>query len=100
MNPTVRTKNATVTPIAAAATALASNPARVGFIIQNLGTNPLFVKYGAGASASDFTVVLRASTVQDDGTGGIDSSDGTVIYTGEITTAGTSPRYTVTELAP
>ena len=99
MNPTVRTQNATVTPITASATALALNPARVGFLIQNLGTNPLFVKYGAGASASDFSVVLRGSSVQDDGTGGVLTGDAT-IYTGIITTAGTLPRYTATELAP
>ncbi len=99
MNPTVRTQNATVTPIASAATALASNPARVGFLIQNLGTNPLFVKYGASASSSDFSVVLRGSSVQDDGTGGVITGDAT-IYTGIITIAGTTPRYAATELAP
>ncbi len=100
MNPTVRTQNATVTPIASAATALASNPARVGFMIQNLGTNTLFVKYGAGATTSDFSVVLKVSSVADDGTGGILTSADTAVYTGIITVAGTSPRYSVTELAP
>jgi hypothetical protein len=99
MNPTVRTSKATVTPITSATIALASNPARVGFILQNLGTNPLFVKYGTGASTSDFSFVLRGSTVQDDGTGGITTADSS-LYTGIITVAGTSPRYTVTELAP
>lgn len=100
MNPTVRTQSATVTPLASAATALASNPARVGFMIQNLGTNPLFVKYGASATSSDFSVVLKGSTVQDDGTGGVLTSADTAVYTGIVTTAGTTPRYAVTELAP
>jgi hypothetical protein len=100
MNPTVRTQNATVTPVASATTALASNPARVGFILQNLGTNPLFVKYGASATSSDFSVVLKGSTVQDDGTGGVLSSADTAVYSGVVTIAGTSPRYSVTELAP
>ena len=99
MNPTVRTQNATVTSIASSTTALAANPARVGFILQNLGTNPLFVKYGSGASTSSFSVVLKVSSVQDDGTGGVITGDST-IYTGIITIAGTSPRYSVTELAP
>jgi len=99
MNPTVRTQNATVTPIASAATALAANSKRVGFILQNLGTNPLFVKYGSAGSSSDFSVVLKGSSVQDDGTGGVITADST-LYTGIITIAGTSPRYTVTELAP
>jgi hypothetical protein len=100
MNPTVRTQNATVTPVASAATALAANPARVGFMLQNLGTNTLFVKYGAGATTSDFSVVLKVSSVADDGTGGILTSADTAVYTGIITVAGTSPRYSVTELAP
>lgn len=100
MNPTVRTKNATVTPIASAATALAANPARVAFMLQNLGTNALFVKYGTGATTSDFSVVLKASTGQDDGTGGVLTSADTAVFTGAITIAGTSPRYSVTELAP
>lgn len=100
MNPTIRTQNATVTPLASATTALASNPARVAFMLQNLGTNALFVKYGAGASASDFSVVLKASTGQDDGTGGIITSADTAVFTGIISIAGTTPRYAVTELAP
>lgn len=100
MNPTVRTRNATVTPVASATTALASNPARVGFMLQNLGTNALFVKYGTGASTTDFSVVLKASTGQDDGTGGIITSADTAVYTGIITIDGTTPRYSVTELAP
>jgi len=100
MNPTVRTQSATVTPIASAATALASNSARVGFMIQNLGTNPLFVKYGSGATSSDFSIVLRGSSVADDGTGGVLTSADTAVYTGIITIAGTSPRYAATELAP
>ncbi len=100
MNPTVRTQNATVTPIASNATALASNKARVGFMIQNLSTNPLFIKYGTEASTTDFSVVLRGSTVQDDGTGGVLTSADTAVYTGVITIAGTTPRYSVTELAP
>jgi hypothetical protein len=69
-------------------------------MLQNLGTNALFVKYGAGASTTDFSVVLRASTGQDDGTGGVLTSADSAVYTGLITVAGTSPRYSVTELAP
>lgn len=100
MNPTVRTQNATVTAVASATTALASNKARIGFVLQNLGTNPLFVKYGSSATSSDFTVVLKGSSVQDDGTGGVLTAADTAVYTGVVTIAGTSPRYTVTELAP
>jgi hypothetical protein len=100
MNPTVRTQNANTPSIASAATALAANPARVGFSIQNLGTNPLFVLYGAGATSSVFHVVLKGSSVQDDGTGGVATMAEGSIYTGIVTIAGTSPRYTVLEMAP
>ncbi len=92
--------NATNTPaIASAATALAANARRTQWSIQNLGTNPLFVRLGSGATSSVFHVVLKGSTVQDDGTGGIMSQDVGAIYCGEVTIAGTSPRYTVLEMS-
>lgn len=86
------------TGIASAATALVSNPSRGAFMIQNLGQNPLFVKLGSGASSSDFTVVLKAATANDDGTGGTLAMEDGVVYTGIITIAGTSPRYVATDL--
>lgn len=100
MNPTVRTKNANTPAIASAATALPANEKRVGFSIQNLGTNPLFVLLGSGATTSVFHYVLRAGTGNDDGTGGILSFADSAVYTGVVTVAGTSPRYTVLEMAP
>lgn len=84
--------------IQSSATALAANSQRGAFIIQNLGTNALFVRLGDGASTTVFTVVLKAGTGQDDGTGGTLSMEQTTMWTGIITVAGTSPRYTVTEL--
>lgn len=92
--------NATNTPeIASAATALAANARRTQWSIQNLGTNPLFVRLGASASSTVFHVVLKGATVQDDGTGGIMSQDVGAIYCGVISIAGTSPRYTVLEMS-
>lgn len=88
----------TTTGIVSTATALASNPARGAFMIQNLGMNPLFVNLGASASTTVFTVVLKAATANDDGTGGVLSMEDGVVYTGVITIAGTSPRYVATEL--
>ena len=91
--------NATNTPgIASDATALAANPRRTQWSIQNLGTNPLFVRLGSGASSTVFHVVLKGATIQDDGTGGIMSQDVGAIYCGLISIAGTSPRYTVLEM--
>lgn len=97
MNP--RPTTAVNTPaIASAATALAANPNRLGWQIQNLGTNPLFVLLGSGASTTVFHAVLKGGTGNDDGLGASMSDTAGTIYTGIITIAGTSPRYTVLEL--
>jgi hypothetical protein len=69
-------------------------------MIQNLGTNPLFVRMGAGASSSVFHIVLKAAAGNDDGSGGSYSQTEGAVYTGEISIAGTSPRYTILEIAP
>lgn len=83
--------------IASATTALAANPGRVGLFIQNLGQNPLFVKWGASASTTVFNVVLSAGTANDNGTGGSFSFEGPQVFTGLVTIAGTGPRYVITE---
>lgn len=91
---------ATNTPaISSDPTALAANPTRSAWSVQNLGQNELFVRLGAGASTSLFHVVLKKGTANDDGTGGIASQSGPVVYSGIITIAGTSPRYTVLEMS-
>lgn len=96
-----QTGAASSTPsIASAATALASNPARRHWCIQNLGTNPLFVRLATGASATVFDFVLKAGVANDDGLGGVATSGEGLVYTGIITIAGTSPRYTSAEIAP
>jgi hypothetical protein len=87
--------------IASSTTALADSAGRrISWSIQNLGTNALFVLRGAGASTTVFHQVLKGGTGNDDGSGGFMSEEAGVIYTGIITIAGTSPRYTVMELAP
>jgi hypothetical protein len=84
--------------IASATTALAANPVRGAWMIQNLGQNALFVRLGTGASTSVFHVVLKAGSANDDGTGGTFAQENGIIWTGIVSIAGTSPRYTVTEL--
>ena len=79
--------------LTAAGTALAAQPARMSYKIQNLGQNPLFVKEGASASTSDFSYVLAAGSGNDDGTGGSYDHGSDQVYTGIITVAGTSPRF-------
>ena len=79
-------------------TALASNPARVAWNIQNLDTGVLYVCLGGTASASVFHVVLKGGTGAKDGTGGTIGQETGVVYTGAITvfSAGT-PSYVVLE---
>ena len=98
---TFSTQNAnTPSILTSAGTALASNPNRIAWSIQNLGTNPLFVLRGSGASTTVFHTALRGATSNDDGTGGSISEEAGTIYSGIITVAGTSPRFVVTEIAP
>jgi len=84
--------------IASATTALVENASRALFMIQNLGTNVLFVRLGAGASSTVFHFALKGGTGNDDGLGGSFVTESSIIWTGEVSIAGTSPRYTVMEL--
>lgn len=83
--------------VTSAGTALAVNQYRGSWSIQNLGTNPLFVLLGSGASSTVFHWVLKGSTIADDGTGGSVAQEAGTLYTGIITVAGTSPRFVVME---
>ncbi len=86
--------------VTSAGTALVANPARIGWAIQNVGTNPLFVLLGSGATSSVFHFVIKGGTGDSDGLGGsLSFFDGT-IYDGIITVAGTSPKFVVLEVAP
>lgn len=94
------TSSSNTPSIASATTALAANTSRIGWQIQNLGVNPLFVLLGTSASTTVFHSVLKGGTGNDDGLGGSLSQMNGVIFTGIISIAGTAPRYTVTEMAP
>lgn len=93
-----QTSQANIPTVATSTTALASNPQRIGWSIQNQGTNPLFVLLGSGATTSVYHVVLKASTGAADGSGGIFTQPVGTVYTGIVTIAGTSPSYTVLEM--
>lgn len=84
--------------IASAATAIAANANRKAWSIQNLGTNVLFVRLGTGATTSIFHYCIKGGSGNDDGTGGSVSQTDGVVFTGEISIAGTSPRYVVSEM--
>lgn len=96
----VSTQNISVPTIASAATALAANGARIGWGIQNVGTNPLFVLMGSGATSSVYHKVLKGGTGNSDGLGGSLDYTGPTVYSGIITIAGTAPLYVVYEIAP
>lgn len=85
--------------ILSSATALAANSARGAWGIQNVGTNPLFVRLGSGASDTVFHKVLKGGSGAKDGLGASwDFDAGGTMYTGIVTVAGTSPSYVVVEL--
>ena len=71
------------------AAALAANPSRRRWGIQNSGTNPLTVTFDSGV------VILAPCTSQDDGRGGSITDD---LWRGAVTVDGTSIRYNVYEI--
>lgn len=95
-----QTQAANTPSIASAATAIAANTNRIGWSIQNQTTNTLYVLLGTGASTTVFHFSLKAATGANDGSGGSITQMGPAVYNGIITIAGTSPGYTVLEMAP
>lgn len=83
--------------VTVAGQALPANPARGCALIQNLGTNPLFVYMGTGASTTVFTLILKAASGTDDGSGGVWSMESATMWRGVITVAGTSPRFVASD---
>lgn len=85
--------------ITTAGTIIAANTKRKGFMIQNVGTDAVFIRFGGTASSSVFHVVLKGGTGDSDGNGGSFSQmDGGLVYKGLISMAGTTPKVVVTEL--
>ena len=74
--------------------AIQANLNRTDFQIQNQGTNVLYMKFGTGATTTNYDMILTGCSVAANGTGGFYSNSG---YTGIVSVAGTSPSYTITE---
>jgi hypothetical protein len=91
----IHARTGTITP-ASGATVLAAYDDRRCVIIQNLGTNTLYVKFGEAATTASYDVILKAGSANDDALGGIISYD-VLSYTGPISVAGTTPRLTATD---
>lgn len=102
MKQTITTVSKTNTPsVLTGATALtdAGPVGRAGFQIQNVGTNPLRVCLGGTASGTVYHFVLKGGTGDGDGLGASFSMFGPCVFQGVVTVDGTSPKYTVLELA-
>lgn len=78
-------------------TVIAANQSRVGWGIQNTGTNPIFLLMGAGATTSVFHKILKGGSADNDGLGAsYEQLDG-VVYRGAVSVAGTTPKCVITE---
>lgn len=77
---------------------IAANSNRKGWMIQNVGTNALFVRFGTGASETVFHAVLKGGTGDSDGNGGSISQMGGLVFQGIISATGTTPKMVITEL--
>lgn len=80
------------------ATGIAANPDRAGWTIQNVGTNPLFIRLGGTASSTVYHYVLKGGTGDSDGLGALVGQTTGTVFTGAISVAGTSPKYVVMEI--
>ena len=80
------------------ATGIPSNADRAGWSIQNVGTNPLFVRLGGTASSTVYHYILKGGTADNDGLGALIAQTTGTVFTGAISVAGTSPKYVVTEI--
>lgn len=63
---------------------LNKNLARRGMLLQNIGTVPVYVYFGAGASLTQVSVILAPDTSAGNGSGGVFST-GILIVTDQIT---------------
>lgn len=85
--------------ITTAGVIIAANAKRKGFMIQNVGTNTIFIRLGGTASSTVFHIALKGGTEDSDGTGGsFGQIDGGLVFKGLISMAGTTPKVVVTEL--
>lgn len=77
---------------------LSSKENRIGWSIQNQGTNVVYVCLGTGASSTQLHYALKGSTLATDGTGGSISFFSGAVYKGVVSVAGTSFSVSVVDL--
>lgn len=78
-------------------TGIPANSSRKGWMIQNVGTNPVFIRFGGTASGSVFHLILKGGSADNDGLGASYGQSEGVIFTGLVSVYGTTPKYVVTE---
>lgn len=84
--------------LTSAGTVLAKKADRRSWMIQNVGTNPVFVRIGGTASTTVFHFILKGGTGDSDGMGGSYTEDGSgTVHSALISIAGTTPKVVVTE---
>ena len=84
--------------VTSAGVVLEANEDRYSWSIQNVGTNPIFVNFGGTASTTVFHSILKGGSGDSDGLGGSMGHEGSTVFTGAISIAGTTPKVVVTEL--
>jgi len=84
--------------VTTAGVVIAASVKRRGFMIQNVGTNPVFILLGTGASSSVFHAVIKGGTGDSDGNGGSYSQTFGSVFQGAVSMAGTTPKIVVTIL--
>lgn len=84
--------------VTSAGDVLTKNNDRRAFSIQNVGTNPIFVRLGTGASSTIFHAVLKGGTADSDGTGGSFAMTNGLVYSGIVSVSGTTPKFVVMEI--
>ena len=93
----VRVRNSINTSDSSDQTALELNEKRVRWRLQNVGTDPLFYKKGPNCTTGDYTGILAPETLAKNGEGATAMEEGDYVYLGEISVAGVTLNYTVSE---
>lgn len=70
--------------------AVSGNAFRKEFLIQNLSTEVLYVKYGENASSASFNIILPGSSDSNAGDGGVLTD---LNYTGVVSVSGQNASY-------
>lgn len=83
---------------ATSTTALNANSDRIGFVIQNVGTNVIYVALNSTVTTSAYDYLLQGGSAGADGKGGVLSLTNQLSYTGIVTVQGAALSFTAWEI--